>query len=57
MSVGVVVTGVVVLVELGGRGAAMRDFAIDTFELNRGMVDTEFLAKDPVHLFQDAPTL
>ena len=57
MSVGVVVTRVVVLVELGGRRATMRDFAIDTFELNRGMVDTEFLAKDPVDLFQDAPTL
>ena len=35
----------------------MRDFAIDTFELNRGVVDTEFLAKDPVDLFQDATTL
>src|SRR6202044_3139915 len=57
MSVGVAVTRVVVLVELGGWGATMRDFAIYTFELNRGVVDTEFLAKDPVHLFQDAPAL
>src|SRR5580658_9874031 len=57
MSVGVAVTRVVVFVELGGRGATMRDFAIDTFELNRGVVDTEFLAKDPVYLLQDAPTL
>ena len=57
MSVGVAVARMVVFVDLGRRGATMRDFAIDTFELNRGMVDTEFLAKDPVHLFQDAPTL
>ena len=54
---GVAVARVVVLVDLGGRRATMRDFAIDTFELNRGVVDTEFLAKNPVHLFQDATTL
>ena len=49
---GVVVTGVVVLVDLGRWGATMRDFAINTFELNRGMVDSELLPQYPIHLLQ-----
>ena len=35
----------------------MRDFAIDTFKLNRGVVDAEFLPQDRVHLFQYASAL
>ena len=50
-------TGVVVLVNLGGRGATMGDFTIDTFELNRGVVDPEFLPQYPVYLLEYASTL
>ena len=35
----------------------MCDFAIDAFELNCGVVDTEFLPQDTLHLFQNLGTL
>ena len=43
VSVGVVVTGMVVFVYLDGRRATVRDFTFDTLELDGGVVDAELL--------------
>ncbi len=58
VAVGVVMAVVVMIVfDLDRWGAAMRDFAVDTFELNGGVVDAELLAQGPVDLLQNTSTL
>lgn len=56
MSVGVVVTGVVMLVDLDRRGATVSDFTFNTLELDGGVVNAELLPQLAVHLLQDTST-
>ena len=41
------------LVHLDGRDATVRDFTLDTLELDGGVVNAELLPKRPVDLLQD----
>lgn len=54
MGVRVVVAGMIVLVDLGRRGATVGNFTLDTLELDGRVIDAELLAKRSVYLLQNA---